>query len=236
MVEFSISSRWYELLILALCSYLVGCFNFAMVISARKKKDISKLGSGNPGTMNMVRELGVKMGVLTFVCDALKGGVPTLIAYFIYRNSVFAGTNVLVSDLARYIAGFSVIVGHIYPVTMKFKGGKGIASTFGLFWVGLSCDSAWFALAGLGLVLLLLLYLIFRQLGAMASLIGVSVFGSAQACVLVLKNAVIEWPTIAALIVIFLLVALTWFAHRKNLVRLLAGEEHKTVLRKKKSV
>lgn len=237
MTTFDFSKQWYELVVLALISYLVGCFNFAKAISARKNKDISKMGSGNPGTMNMAREFGVKIGVLTFICDALKGGLPTLIAYFIYRDEVFVGTNVAVSDLARYVAGLFVIVGHIFPVTMGFKGGKGIASTFGLFWVGLSCENAWFALAGLGFVLLLFLYLLTSKLGAMASLMGVSCFGIAQAVVLLMKDAVVATPTIASLVVIFTIVALTWLAHRKNLARLLAGEEHRTVLiKKKKSV
>ena len=54
-----------------------------------------------------------------------------LCAYFIFRNSVFAGTDVVVADVMRYFCGLFVVIGHIFPVTMKFKGGKGIAVTFG---------------------------------------------------------------------------------------------------------
>ena len=70
---------------IAIGCYLIGCFNFARLISRSKHKDITKMGSGNPGTMNMSREFGLKIGLLTFFCDALKGGVPALISYFLYR-------------------------------------------------------------------------------------------------------------------------------------------------------
>ena len=134
---------WWQFLLMALICYGIGCVNFALVISRSKKKDITKMGSGNPGTMNMSREFGLKFGLLTFVCDAVKGGLPALISYFIYSGYVFDGTNVLVSDVTRYLCGMFVVIGHIFPVQMRFKGGKGIASTLGLFWFGLSCENAW---------------------------------------------------------------------------------------------
>ena len=111
------------------------------MISKLKHKDITKMGSGNPGTMNMSREFGMKIGVLTFVCDALKSGVPLLIGHLLYNGYVFAGTNVLISDFIRYFCVLCVITGHIYPVTFGFKGGKGIACTMGAFWFSLSCDN-----------------------------------------------------------------------------------------------
>ena len=133
-------------MILAVVCYFIGCFNFARLISRFKKRDITKIGSGNPGTMNMSREFGLKIGLLTFLCDAIKGGVPALISYFIYRKYAFAGTGIAVADFTRYFCGLFVIIGHIFPVTMRFKGGKGIASTLGLFWFCLPCDWGWWAL------------------------------------------------------------------------------------------
>lgn len=237
MQVFDLAQRWWEFAVIAIVCYFVGCFNFAKFISACKKQDISKIGSGNPGTMNMTREFGPIIGVLTFVCDALKGGLPTLAAYLIYRNFVFEGSVVQVSDLTRYLAGFCVIVGHIYPAPMKFKGGKGIASTFGVFWVGLSCESGWFALVGLGVVLFCLGYILVSEWGAVGSLIGVTVFGVMQSIVIGVKYAEIEVGAVVTLVVIFTLVALTWFAHRANLVRLFSGEEHRTkIIKKKKTV
>ena len=237
MEFFDFSTRWYEFLIMVLVSYLVGCFNFAVLISKTKNKDVTKMGSGNPGTMNMTRNFGFKIGALTFFCDALKGGLPVLIAYLIYKDTYFTGTSVQVSDVARYACGLFVIIGHIFPVTMKFKGGKGIASTFGLFWVGLSCESLWFILIGLGVVLLMLLFIYKVQLGSVASLIGVTVFGTMQAVTFLVRYATIEPPLIASFCMIFALVTLTYAAHRKNILQLFAGEEHRTKIGKsKKSV
>ena len=147
-MEFDFSQNWWQFLLMAIVCYFIGCFNFARAISKKKNKDITKIGSGNPGTMNMSREFGLKVGVLTFVCDALKGGVPAIISYFIYREYYFAGTAFVVSDVTRYFCGLFVIIGHIFPVTMGFKGGKGIASTLGLFWCALSCENLWWILLG----------------------------------------------------------------------------------------
>ncbi|MBQ9729234.1 MAG: glycerol-3-phosphate acyltransferase [Clostridia bacterium] len=222
MQVFDLAQRWWEFAVMAIVCYFIGCFNFAKTISSFKKRDISQMGSGNPGTMNMTREFGAKIGILTFVCDVLKGGLPTLAAFFLYRNFVFAGGVVQVSDVARYFAGFFVIVGHIYPATMRFKGGKGMASTFGVLWVGLSCESAWFILVGLGIVLFCLTYIILSEWGAVGSLIGVTVFAVIQSIVIGAKYTAWGTGVILSLTLIFTLVALTWFAHRANLVRLLS--------------
>ena len=157
-MELAFSDIWYWFIVMAVVSYFVGCFNFALLISKIKHKDVRKMGSGNPGTMNMSRQFGLKIGGLTLFLDMVKGGLPLLIAYFIFRGYVFAGTDVLVSDLARYVCGVSVIVGHIYPVTMKFKGGKGIASTLGMYAFALCCETEypWMAAVVFGILLLLL--------------------------------------------------------------------------------
>ena len=146
MKELAISQIWWQFLLIAVACYFIGCFNFARLISKLKHKDITKMGSGNPGTMNMSREFGMKIGVLTFLCDALKGGVPLLIGHLIYNGCVFAGTEVLISYFIRYFCIFFVITWHIYPVTTGFKGGKGIASTMGAFWFSLSCENLWWIL------------------------------------------------------------------------------------------
>ena len=88
---------WYWLVLCAVLCYFIGCFNFAVLISHFKKKDIREVGSGNPGTMNMTRAFGLKVGVFNFACDAIKGGLPALIGWIIFKDYVFAGTDVLVS-------------------------------------------------------------------------------------------------------------------------------------------
>ena len=181
-MELAFSDIWYWFIVMAVVSYFVGCFNFALLISKIKHKDVRKMGSGNPGTMNMSRQFGLKIGGLTLFLDMVKGGLPLLIAYFIFRGYVFAGTDVLVSDLARYVCGVSVIVGHIYPVTMKFKGGKGIASTLGMYSFALVLETQypWMIALVLGILVLTLFYIWASEWGSMGSLLGVSALALGQ--------------------------------------------------------
>lgn len=236
-MELAFSQIWYWLLLIAVVSYFIGCFNFAVIIAKTKKKDVHKIGSGNPGTMNVSREFGLKVGLLNFLLDACKGGVPALVCFFVFRGYVFAGTQVAVSDFIRYFCGVFVIIGHIYPVTMKFKGGKGIASTLGLFWFCLSCETPWNILfAFLFLAFVVLLYIGLTEWGSMGSLLGVSGFSVWQGLIFFLRyeTELANGWVIGMFMLLLALNFLTWFAHRKNLVRLYAGEEHRTSIRKLK--
>ncbi len=234
-MELSFYETWWQFLIIAVVCYFVGCFNFARLISHLKHKDITKMGSGNPGTMNMSREFGFKIGALTFICDALKGGLPLLICHFIYRNYVFADTDVLVTDFVRYFCVTFVILGHIYPVTTGFKGGKGIASTMGAFWFSLSCENPWWILIGVGVTIFLVGFIVTTKWGSLGSLLGVSGCSVAQLVIFAMRY--LNMPTTPYLVwtYAFLLIInfLTWWAHRENLLRLFAGEEHKTGSKKK---
>lgn len=237
MEEVYFSKSWWQFLLMAIVCYLIGCINFALLISKSRKKDITKIGSGNPGTMNMSREFGWKIGVLTFFCDALKGGIPALITFFLYRDKVFAGTDMIVSDFTRYFCGLWVIIGHIYPVTMKFKGGKGIASTLGLFWINIGADGdvfhGWFLLVGFGLLLGLVVFIYLTEWGAMGSLVGVAAFSVWQSILFYIRYGAGVNPYLVCLFLSILLInLLTWWAHRKNIMRLFSGEERHTSIKK----
>ena len=234
MKEFSFAQNWWQFLLLAIVCYFVGCFNFAVLISRLKRKDITKMGSGNPGTMNMSREFGFKVGLITFFCDALKGGIPALVSYFIYRNSYFSGTLVCVADFSRYFCGLFVVIGHIFPVTMRFKGGKGIASTLGLFWVSLSCERLWWLLIGFAVLLCLVVFIFLTEWGSLGSLFGVSTFSIIQAIIFIVRygNFALNAYTVCLFLLIFTINLFTWCAHHKNLARLFSGEEHRTSLKK----
>ena len=101
-----------------LLSYLIGSINFAYVVSYFKKTDISQLGSGNPGTSNVMRNFGKKFAIIVLLGDVLKGLIPV----------IFLSTS---SNAIVY--GTLAIIGHIYPVYYKFKGGKGVATFFGVY-------------------------------------------------------------------------------------------------------
>ncbi len=234
MKQLALSESWYWFVLIAVVCYFIGCFNFAVLIAKIKHKDVHKIGSGNPGTMNMSREFGLKVGLVNFLLDACKGGVPALVSYFVFRNYVFAGTDVIVSDFTRYLCGVFVIIGHIYPVTMKFHGGKGIASTLGLFWFSISCENPWYILITFACLLGVLAYIAFTEWGSMGSLLGVTGFSLWQGVEFWLKyqNNLLNGYVIALFALLLALNFLTWFAHRANLVRLFAGEEHRTSVKK----
>jgi acyl phosphate:glycerol-3-phosphate acyltransferase len=109
---------------IAIVSYFIGGLSPAVFLSRKVTgKDIRASGSGNAGASNMLRNVGVKMGILTFSLDVLKGVVPTLLALL------------LVGQYAGYAAGLAVVLGHIYPAFLGFKGGKGVATSFGMLLV-----------------------------------------------------------------------------------------------------
>ncbi len=234
MKELSFADCWYWFLLGAVVSYFIGCFNFAVLISKIKHKDIREVGSGNPGTMNMSRTFGLKIGVINFFCDAFKGAICVLAGYFIFRSYVFAGTNVAVSDFARYFFGAFAVIGHIFPVTMKFKGGKGIASTLGLFWCSLTCECWWFFFMGFLLLFAVFMYIAVFEWGSMGSLLGVASFTIWQGVIFVMRyaSALAEGWVIVCFMMLLLLNALTWIAHHKNLYALMGGEEHRTSVKK----
>ena len=224
------------LIILAVCSYFFGNINWALIISKLKKTDIRKMGSGNPGTLNMSRNLGLGIGILTFVLDILKGAIPTIIAIIIFGTKTFVGFDFFIADLAMYLCGFCAVLGHIYPVFLKFKGGKGIASTIGVFLV---CEIyggwEWTVLVVMALVAALV-FIYLTEFGAMGSFIAItpSAIGSSIRLFLEYassKNVMVTTVYIITNLLIFAICLFTWFAHRRNIERMLAGEEHPTSIK-----
>lgn len=196
--------------------YLFGNINTAVVISKLKGRDIRKLGSGNPGTMNMLRNFGIFWGLMTLAGDALKGVVPALLGWWVLGEPWTLGPD----KLGAYIAGVSVITGHIFPVFFKFKGGKGIASTIGVCLV-ISPIAALIAFA-VGAV-----FLIFTHLGAVTSFIMISV-------PLIAEAVRLGGQSVAGSCLLFALFALTLFAHRSNIRKLMTGKERPVILFGKK--
>lgn len=237
MREFVMADNWYWFLLAVLGCYFIGCFNFAILISHFKNKDIRDIGSGNPGSMNMTRAFGLKVGIINFLCDAIKGGLPALAGYLIFKDCVFYGTQVCVADFARYLYGTAVVIGHIFPVTLKFKGGKGIASTLGLFGFALPCEEWFYIFIVIGVFVCVFIFIALTELGSMGSLACVSALTVWQGVIFILRysdNLFNGW-VISILALLLLINVLTWGAHHKNIFKLLAGEEHKTsVLKHKK--
>ena len=236
MKEMALSDCWYWLLLAAVVSYFLGCINFAVIISKMRHKDVRKIGSGNPGSMNMSREFGLKVGFLNFLFDCLKGGIAVIAVHYIFDGYKFAGTEILVSDMARYIAGLFAVIGHIFPVFLKFKGGKGIATTYGVFWFGIGCENPWFFAIMLVAFILVLIFILVTEMGSMGSLLGVTAFSVWQGTIFYDRYVGIMNTHMAYIALLFMLLLLinflTWFRHGENLIRLFAGEEHRTSVKK----
>ncbi len=219
---------WWQFLLLAIGSYLMGNINFAIIISKLKKRDIRTLGSGNPGTLNMSRNFGLGIGVLTLLLDIVKGALPTFIGFIIYKDTYFVNTTLPINEVAKVGCGFFAVLGHIFPVFMKFKGGKGIATTIGVFLV---CNPLVALVSGV----LAIVFILITEVGAMGSFIATTP-GAIVACYSVYTNYFEgQLPTplnyvLIAITNLFIvsIILLTWYAHRKNITRMLTDEEHPT--------
>lgn len=201
---------WWHIVLVVIVSYAFGNISFARIISGRLNADITKMGSGNPGTTNVLRNFGFKIGLTNFVLDILKGFVPVLVATLIFDNMIMT-----------YISGVSVIVGHIYPVVYKFKGGKGIATMLGVFFASNPVVTL------LVVVVAAISWLLF-QYGSMASFICVTVLTVVEGIKAKVNLPINESKVVCLLL--FSIFLLTWFAHRKNIERLLVGKESKVDL------
>lgn len=127
---------------IALISYLLGSLNFGVILSNKlKKDDVRNHGSGNAGTTNMLRSYGKGYAILTIIGDMLKVVVAIVIAFKIYEytptvlNETYSSVNIDQNMLLKSFAGFFCVLGHIFPVFFKFKGGKGVATSGGMVFV-----------------------------------------------------------------------------------------------------
>jgi acyl phosphate:glycerol-3-phosphate acyltransferase len=105
-------------------AYLLGAIPFGLLVASRfAGVDVREKGSGNIGATNVARTAGKKLGIITLLLDALKGAAPVLIADRVLHQPL----------LIVALAGVAAVVGHVFPVYLKFKGGKGVATAAGMF-------------------------------------------------------------------------------------------------------
>lgn len=219
--------RYLYIVLVAIACYLIGNINFAIIISKLKKRDIRKEDSGNPGAMNMLRNYGTLFGGLTLLLDAFKGAFAALLGWFLLGRLGFAGdfniSGLSGDQLGAFIGGAAAVIGHIYPALLKFKGGKGIASTIGVCFVINPLVTLITLGAGVAFIAI-------TKVGSIASFIIIA-FPLAFKCydIAVSTNLVRsdceKWAAIALMMIVFLL---TLWAHRKNLKKLFLGTERKT--------
>ena len=196
--------------------YLIGSVNFAVLVAKKHGVDILKEGSGNPGATNVKRVLGKGPGNLVFALDALKGfvgaGLPTLVGYVIASQNIAV---VIPGDsFVHGVAGFvGTLLGHCFSCFLKFKGGKGVASTIGGLLVLLPVPIL------IGAALWGLVFLASRYVSLASIALGVSL---PLSC-LFLKYGQSQFWFAAAI------AAFNVWTHRSNIGRLLNGTENRFV-------
>ncbi len=214
-------------ILIAVIAYLLGSLNFSIILSeVVKKKDIRDSGSGNAGATNMLRTYGKKAAVGTMIGDILKVALGIIIAFaildvpmkYIFSNPADAAEIQRVM-LYKEFAGLFCVLGHIFPLYFKFKGGKGVAACTGMviivdwrialilfvIFIGVILISKWISL---GSIVISLLY-------------PVLIFAF-------YKNFIL-----AAVALLF--TAIVIVAHRENIKRLAKGTENKISIKNKKS-
>ena len=185
------------LILLFPVAYMLGTFPSALLIANARGVDITAAGSGNPGAANIGRTLGRKLGVLVFLLDGLKGAISTAVGY---AFAGYAGALTLV---------FAAVIGHIFPVTRKFKGGKGVAAAGGgmiaLYpWIGLAMTVLWLLVAKVTKK---------ASLGSLAIALGLPI-----------SQVIVGRPAGEVLAGVGLFALVIW-RHIPNLKRIIAGEE-----------
>ncbi|OHD54776.1 MAG: acyl-phosphate glycerol 3-phosphate acyltransferase [Spirochaetes bacterium GWF1_51_8] len=185
-------------------AYLFGSIPFGLIYSKMRGVDIRKVGSGNIGATNVGRQFGFWGGfVPIFILDCLKGAIPVLIVRLI-------GTVAADLDLSMMIVGMASILGHLFPVYVKFKGGKGVATAAGVFLVIAPIPCA------IAIGVFLLLYLITKvvAIGSIVAAIALPI----TIVILEPHRTVVMVVTIAAALLIIVM-------HRSNIAKLISGKK-----------
>ncbi|MDH3268671.1 MAG: glycerol-3-phosphate 1-O-acyltransferase PlsY [Ignavibacteria bacterium] len=216
------------LAIIVILSYLIGSIPNSILISkAVGGIDIRNHGSGNAGGTNVMRVLGWKYGLVVISLDALKGAIAVVIISRLFYGPL-PFENVSPFDdftLVQIIAGMSAVIGHIWTVFAGFKGGKGIATALGMLLTLITIDM----LIAVGIFTLVVLISRYVSLGSIIAAISV------PATLFIRENLFhVDIPGYSTLLPFIIgVTAIVIFTHRKNLVRIINGNENKISFRKK---
>ena len=185
---------------LVAAAYLIGSINFAIIFSRLKGTDITKKGSGNPGTMNVLRSVGKLWGVLTFICDCAKGVIFAVVGLYWVGSLDWL-----------FILGVVTIIGHVLPIYSKFKGGKGVATSIGVFIVA-------YPIVGAIVLAVLIFMLLFIKYGFIGSITCISA--------ITIYSCIVSRDNITAIVCSLLIWAIVVIRHYSNIKRLVRGEEN----------
>lgn len=204
-------------IVTVLAAYFLGSINFAVIFAkAFLKKDVRNLGSGNAGTTNVMRTAGFLPGALTFICDALKGFVAVFIGKTVFDYILTTSGDVWAQPIyGAYICGVACMLGHVFPVFFQFKGGKGVATSVGIFAV---CSP----------IAIIIGLSVFAVCLVVSKLVSLS---SLTATLTVVVCSAVFYDTSAALLPQILLSCvmgiIVILKHKENIKRIISGTESK---------
>jgi glycerol-3-phosphate acyltransferase PlsY len=199
-------------LVAAVSGYLLGSIPFGyLLMRVFRKEDIRQKGSGNIGATNVIRSGAKGLGAVTFLLDVLKGYCAVFLCEMIVvRMSVAPAVRMN----AVALAALTAILGHIYTIWLGFRGGKGVATAFGVF---LALDPL-AALAGLGVFMVVFALSRYVSLGSILSAVAFPVFAT-----LIPHAPRTPWSSA----VLFLIPLIVIAKHHQNIARLVSGTEYR---------
>ena len=199
-------SKIFLTILVAVVSYLLGCFSTGITISRLQGVDIRKHGSKNTGASNVLRVLGLKSGVLTFIGDIIKASIAVWLGYFVLGDAFG------IERFGMMVGGLFAVIGHNWPVYYGFKGGKGVAcSAAVIFFVDVLC-----ALPAIVVAIATIAITKYISLGSML-LMGVYM----------VLMCIVHWGAWPLCLFTVILFVLCVWRHRANVSRLLNGTENK---------
>ncbi len=205
-----------KFILVIVVGYLLGSIPFGLIVSRRKAKiDIRDYGSGRIGGTNVLRTLGRKAFLMVAALDIAKGALAVVFAGLIIGNDYIIIGNSGLGLLSQVLAGLAAVIGHIWPVFVKFKGGRGVATFIG----GLI---ALFPIAGLLGGEAVIIGAGLSGFASLGSIIGVVGVFAILIPLTIIFNLPIEYLTYA-----FAGTLLIVFVHRDNIKRLIAGSERR---------
>lgn len=199
-------------LAVAVAAYLLGSIPFGYVlVRIFRKEDIRQKGSGNIGATNVIRSGSKGLGALTFLLDVFKGYVAVVLCGAVI---VPLDTTAAVRTNAVAVAALFAILGHIFTVWLGFKGGKGVATAFGVF----LALAPWAALAGLGIFIIVFALSRYVSLASIVAAVAFPVIA-----LLLHERPRTAWSTVVLFLIPFIVIV----KHRQNIARLLSGTEYR---------
>ena len=195
-----------------LIAYLLGSIPFGYIVyKSHTGKDIRDAGSGNIGATNILRNLGKKAGIVVLTGDCLKGTISVLFALYLYNLGISLPFKITRLEFGLFI-GLIAVIGHLFPIYIGFKGGKGVATALGIF----------LPIVPLAILIVVIVFIVIVWLTkyvSAASITGAIILPIAIHFIYSTETGILKISVLLSLFVIF--------KHRKNIKRLINGTENK---------